>query len=126
MPGQDERFAKQRLQEELIRYLSPWAFEEGAELAIGGKIYANSILDFVDRCAYVDYVAEIKLFRGTGEDQFQLVPTTDDYHVAALRPDDVLVAARQHDIDVIPALGYEQASFVGINYMKIELDFIVS
>jgi hypothetical protein len=125
MPGQDEGFAGQRLNEDLVRFLSPWAYGEGAELMIGGRIYASSILDFVDRRDYVDYVAEIKLFRGRGQDDFELIPPGLDYHVATDRPDQVLVAARVHDIDVISELGYRQASFTGINYMKIELDFIV-
>jgi hypothetical protein len=125
MAGQDEGFATRRLNEDLVRFLSPWAYGEGVELMIGGRIYANSILDFVDRRDYVDYVAEIKLFRGRGGDDFELIPPQDDYHVATDRPDQVLVAARSHVIDVIPELGYRQASFTGINYMKIELDFIV-
>ena len=48
-----------------------------------------------------------------------------DYHVAADRPDQVLVAAQQHDFDIIPETGYQQSSFTGINYTRIELDFIV-
>src|SRR5690606_18520940 len=58
-PGIDEGFAKQRLNQDLIRLLSPWAFDGGhrADLMIGGRIYASSIIDFVDRCDYVDYVA---------------------------------------------------------------------
>ncbi len=126
--GQDPSSAKRRLNEDLIRFLSPWAFDEGAELMIGGSIYANSILDFVDRRDYVDYVADIKLFRGRGQDDYALIPkdpNNPEYHIAAEHPDEVLVAAPQHDIDVISELGYEQASFTGINYMKIELDFIV-
>lgn len=125
MPGQDEGFARKRLNEDLVRFLSPWAYDEGVELMIGGRIYANSILDFVDRREYVDYVAELKLFRGRGQDDFELIPPGVDYHVATERPDQVLVAAPSHVIDVISELGYRQASFTGINYMKIELDFIV-
>jgi hypothetical protein len=127
-PGQDPGYAKRRLNEDLLRFLSPWAFDEGAELMIGGSIYANSILDFVDRREYVDYVADIKLFRGRDHDDYALIPRDSqnpDYHIATEGPDEVLVAAPQHDIDVISELGYEQASFTGINYMKIELDFIV-
>jgi hypothetical protein len=125
--GQDAHFAKRRLNDELNRFLSPWAYEEGAELMIGQKIFATSIIDFVDRREYVDYVTDIKLFRGRGEDAFDLVhrPSDGDYYVATDYPDQVLVAARQHTIDVISELGYQQTSFTGINYMKIELDFIV-
>ena len=57
-----------------------------------------------DRRDYVDYVAEIKLFRGRGPDDFELIPPPadgEDYHVATEQPDQVLVAARDHVIDVI-------------------------
>jgi len=125
-PGADEGFAKKQLNDDLVRFLSPWAFDEGAELVIGGRIYASSILDFVDRRDYVDYIAELKLFRSVDGEQFDMVPPeVVDYHVGADRPDQVLVAARQHHIDIISELGYQQASFTGINYMKVELDFIV-
>jgi len=125
--GVDEGFAQRQLVEDLVRFLSPWAFDEGAELMIGGKIYANSILDFVDRRDDVDYVAQIKLFRSLNGVDYDLVPpVVGDYHVATDRPDQVLVAAPTHFIDVIPESGYQQSSFTGINYSRIELDFIVS
>jgi hypothetical protein len=123
--GEDETFARKRLGEDLVRFLSPWAYDEGADLTIGGRIYAASIVDFVDRRPYVDYVAEIQLFRGRGDGDFTRVPPGEDYSVAADGPDEVLVAARQHVIDVIPELGYDQRSFTGIDFMSIELDFIV-
>src|SRR5690606_18094739 len=44
--GIDEGVAQRRLNDELVRFLSPWAFDDGAEVAIGGRIYASSILDF--------------------------------------------------------------------------------
>jgi hypothetical protein len=124
--GLDEGNARKRLNEDLVRFLSPWAFDEGAELMIGGKIYANSILDYVDRRDYVDYVAEIKLFRFLEPDKPELiVPVADNYHVATTRPDQVLVAAEQHYFDSIPDTGFQQSNFTGINYARIELDFIV-
>jgi hypothetical protein len=127
MPGQDPRHAQKRLSEDLSRFLSPWAYDEGAELTIGGRIYASSILDFVDRRDYVDYVAELRLARSdNGVDFTALPPTDEDYHVAAERPDQALVAAREHHIDIISAQDYQQTSFTGINYLKVELDFIIS
>ena len=124
--GIDAGFAQRRLNDDLIRFLSPWAFDDGAELTIGGRIYANSIVDFIDRRDYVDFVADIKLFRSLDGTDFDLVPpVVGDYHVAADRPDQVLVAAPQHYFDIIPDTGYQQTSFTGINYARIELDFIV-
>jgi len=129
--GIDEGFAQRQLSDELIRFLSPWAFDDGAELTIGGRIYANSILDFADRRDYVDFVAEIELSRSLDGKHFDLVaPVVDrdgttEHYAATERPDQVLVAAQQHYFDIIPDTGYQQASFIGINYTRIELDFIV-
>ena len=127
MPGQDESFCRKRLNDELNRFLSPWAYEEGADLVIGGNVYANSIIDFMERREYVDYIATLKLF--VSEDDgltFTLVQETDDYHATTKRNDGVLVAARQHQFDVIANADYRVEAFSGINYMQIELDFVVS
>ncbi|HNC99596.1 MAG TPA: hypothetical protein PKW90_25935, partial [Myxococcota bacterium] len=123
--GQDESYGRTRLSEALLRFLSPWAYDEGEELVIGGKIYSASIVDFVDRQPYVDYVAEITLFRGMENGDWKMVPRQTGYHIAAEGPDEVLVSAREHDFTVIPDSGYSQSSFVGIGYMKVQLDFIV-
>lgn len=124
--GVDAGFAQRRLNDDLVRFLSPWAFDDGAELTIGGRIYANSILDFIDRRDDVDFVAGIKLFRSANGTDFDLVPpVVGEYHVAADRPDQVLVAAPQHYFDIIPDTGYRQASSTGIDHARIELDFIV-
>ena len=111
----------QKLNDELNRFLSPWAYEEGSDIVIGGRIYANSIIDFVDRRSYVDYVAGVALFVSDGE---RFIPAGRDY-VAAERPDDVLVAARSHIIDVLHDAVYEERLLTGIGFMKVELDFIV-
>jgi hypothetical protein len=127
MPGRDQSFYRKRLNDELNRFLSPWAYEEGADLVIGGNVYANSIIDFMERRDYVDYVAQLELFTSADQGQtFNLVPEANDYHVSAVRPDGVLVAARDHQFDVIAHADYRVEAFSGINYMRIELDFIVA
>jgi len=127
LPGRNEGYYKQLLNEELNRFLSPWAYDEGADIVIGGRIYANVIIDFIEQRPYVDYVANIKLFSSEDGLTFKLAlpSATDGYWIETARPDGVLVAARQHEIDMIADTGYEEKSFIGINYMKIELDFIV-
>jgi hypothetical protein len=117
LPGHDEGYLKQSLNDELNRFLSPWAYEEGADIVIGGRIYANSIINFIEERPYVDYVARFKLFRSEDE---------QGYWVDAGRADGVLVAARRHVIDIIPETGYEEEWFTGIGYMQIGWDFFVS
>jgi len=125
--GSDEGYCRKRLNEELNRFLSPWAYDEGADIVIGGSIYANSIIDFLDGRDYVDYLAEFKLFSSQDDGQsFNVVPEGDSYHVRAQSQGDVLVAARKHVFDVISQADYRVERLTGINYMKIELDFVVA
>ena len=37
----------------------------------------------------------------------------------------ILVASREHDIDVITDVQYDTELLSGINYMKVELDYVV-
>lgn len=124
----DIGFCKKRLIDDLNRFLSPWAYDEGADIVIGGRIYANSIINFLDGREYVDYIATIKLFSSEDGLTFRLAQPVNDnqgYFVSTERLDGVLVAARRHEIDVIEKGSYEEERFSGINYMKIELDFVV-
>ncbi|EDM80951.1 hypothetical protein PPSIR1_25266 [Plesiocystis pacifica SIR-1] len=127
--GIDEGWASRQLNEDIKRLLSPWAYDDGAELSIGGRIYANSIIDYVDRRDYVDYVAELKLFTSLDGIDFSMAPdlfssSGEGYYVGGERDDQILVAARDHQIDIITER-YQQEAFTGLEYMKVELDFIV-
>ncbi len=124
--GRDEGYSRRQLNDDLNRFLAPWAYDEGADVVIGGRVYANSIIDFMEQREYVDYVAEFKLFTSDdGGHSYQFVPETSDYHASAGRPDAVLVSARQHQFDVIGHADYRMEVFHGINYMQVGLDFIV-
>ena len=129
LPRKNEGFYKQRLNDSLNRFLSPWAYDEGADVVIGGRVYANVIINFIEEQSYVDYVAQIKLFHSEdGGATFKLALPQEDssgYWLETARPDEVLAAARSHEIDIISESGYEDENFTGVNHMKIELDFIV-
>jgi len=126
--GYDEGFYSRRLNDDLNRFLSPWAYQEGAGIAIGGRIYANSIVNFIDGREYVDYLRDIKLFSShdDGRTFNEARPTQDEgLFVTTDHADGVLVAAPQHVFDVIVEGAQEEEVLKGINYMKIELDFVV-
>ncbi|NTU58404.1 MAG: hypothetical protein HGB00_05730 [Chlorobiaceae bacterium] len=67
MPGTDEAFHLDLLRQELVRHLSPWAFEEGRDISFGGKIHKSSLIDFVEERPYVDYVTDFRLYHIDGE-----------------------------------------------------------
>ncbi|MEB4593418.1 baseplate J/gp47 family protein [Candidatus Thiothrix sp. Deng01] len=119
LPGHDVGYSRKLLNEALNRFLAPWAYQEGADIVIGGKIYANSIINFVERLPYIDYIAQLNFF-GAGVS----IDSSGD-SISANQQADVLVPEPEHVFDLIPESGYEQASFHGINHMRIGLDFIV-
>ena len=84
-------------------------------------------MNFLDGRDYVDYVANIELFSIDDGRITQAAPQPDQgTFVTTDRPDAVLVAAQDHEIDLISDAGYTAASFTGINSMKIGLDFVVT
>jgi hypothetical protein len=123
--GFNPQYYQTVLNNELNKFLSPWAYEKSIDIVIGGKIYANSIINFVEQRDYIDYVAGIKLYKGV--DQQYVLPSIDKgYFVATDQIDGVLVAARQHQFNLVKDKTASVESLKGINYMKIELDFQIA
>ncbi len=57
-------YYQRELQREIIGFLSPWTANSGAEIHFGGKVYRSSILNFVEKQPYVDYVLNFQMHRG--------------------------------------------------------------
>lgn len=61
LPGYDKGFYEKKLKEDIVRFLSPWLYDEGSDLAIGGRLHRSQVLNFVEETEYVDYVTDFKL-----------------------------------------------------------------
>ena len=62
LPGFDPGFYTNQLQEDIRRFLSPWAYEEGQDIIFGGKIFKSEILAFVEGRPYVDFVINFQVY----------------------------------------------------------------
>jgi hypothetical protein len=60
--GRDPGYYAAVLNDELCRFLSPWAFQEGEDILFGARIYRSEILAFVEGREYVDHVTDLKLY----------------------------------------------------------------
>ena len=49
------RYLKQ-LNEDIVKFLTPWAFDANKEVVFGGSIYASAIINFIEELDYVDYI----------------------------------------------------------------------
>lgn len=50
------------LNEDLRRFLSPWAYNQGEDIMFGSRIYKSEILAFIEGREYVDYVTDFNLY----------------------------------------------------------------
>lgn len=93
-PGCDRNFFRNRLQAELIAYLSPWAAEREPGPSFGGRIHRSTLLDFVEQRDFVDFVTDFRLTTDAA-------PGRDVAIAVAERPDTILVSAARHQIEVL-------------------------
>ena len=67
-------------------------------LRFGGRVYASTLLNFIEELPYVDYVTDFKLLT---EDEAGTLAPVD--HADPLTPDAMLVSDASHDIgEVLP------------------------
>ncbi len=59
--GFDENYYKKQLEEDLKRFLAPWAFEDGRELTFGGSLHRSMVVGFMENLHYVDHVMDVTL-----------------------------------------------------------------
>ena len=60
--GKDAGFFAKVLNDDITRFLSPWAFEEGRDIPFGGKVYKSDLLAFVEGREYVDFVTNFTMY----------------------------------------------------------------
>lgn len=58
----DGAFYHDVLNDEIVEFLSPWAFDAGTDLSFGGSVYKSVLLNFVEERPYVDFVTCFKMY----------------------------------------------------------------
>ncbi len=53
------------LNEELKKYLSPWAYADYAEIQFGGALYKSRVIAFIEELAYVDFITDFRMYNMT-------------------------------------------------------------
>ncbi|WP_119079980.1 baseplate J/gp47 family protein [Chitinophaga alhagiae] len=96
-PEYDKTLFRTRLQEEITRYMAPWAYTQGAELRFESRITKSMIVNFIEEQYYVDYVTDVTLYhKGAAKDS-----VSPDRQCAIIVP----VKAALHAITVIDQTG---------------------
>ncbi|NES65780.1 MAG: hypothetical protein F6K24_11185 [Okeania sp. SIO2D1] len=130
--GFEQGYYLNQLNQDIKRFLSPWAYEEQADIPFGSSIHSSSVIHFIEKRPYVDYVANLKLIEQVGikaasqgkSDTYYRVNQSNFAQVQ--HPDSILVSAPEHIIDLIGTENYDEEDFEGIGYMIVDIDFVVS
>lgn len=96
--GEDEGFSLRLIQDDIKKYLSPWAYAGGKEISFEGKIHASVIVNFIEELSYVDYITEFKMFQVTAESETGI----ETVEAVATTPMSILVSASEH---IVTSLG---------------------
>lgn len=130
--GIEQGYYLKLLNEELVQFLSPWAYEEESDIAFGSSIHSSTVIHFIETRSYIDYVANLKLIEqviqfdvtGATVNTTNQVNSTNLAQVKAA--DSILVSAPAHFIDLISGSDYEEEAFEGIEYMIVGTDFQIA
>lgn len=58
----DFTYYREKLQNEIVSYLTPWAYNDQLEVQFGGKMYKSSLINFIEERQYVDYITDVLMF----------------------------------------------------------------
>jgi hypothetical protein len=111
--GADAGFLQKKLNEDIKKFLSPWAYDEGKDITFGGKIHKSVILDFIEDLPYVDYLTNFKMNHiGVANDADEAVATSPRSVLVTISDKDY---TKEHQVKLIT----EKSSNDGIsNYCK--------
>jgi hypothetical protein len=56
--GIDKGYYLKKLNDEIVHFLTPWAFDEKVEVKFDQKIYASAIINFIEERRYVDFITD--------------------------------------------------------------------
>ncbi|MEN0003507.1 MAG: hypothetical protein AAF798_05165, partial [Bacteroidota bacterium] len=141
-------FYRNLLNEELKKFLSPWAFDEGQDIEFGGMIHRSDLMAFVESRPYVDYVTDFFLFHIFPREQEELLPlqvptlfstqpTLSDMTIQtdflvgsevelaqAVSPRSIMVSHPEHRITVVEAgdVSCQGISDFGLGQMIVGID----
>ena len=62
LPGKDKGFYTNKLQEDIRKFLTPWLYDEGKDLILGGSVHRSAVLNYIEETDYVDFLTDFKMY----------------------------------------------------------------
>lgn len=88
----DLPYYKTKLEEDLKKFIAPWAFEQSEKILALPKIYLSTVVDFIDELEYVHHIKDLKWFKNDLVQFDEIVPTSEIH---------LLTSAFEHTVNVV-------------------------
>ena len=90
-PGLDKSFYMNKLDADIISYLSPWTSGDNLAIDFNNHFNKSSLVYFFEKLGYVDFIQEPRIFRNGTEMGNNILPSS---------PKHILVSAKSHDVSL--------------------------
>ncbi len=124
----------QLLNNDLKKFISPWAISADEDIKNKGGLYPSEILNFIKKCPYVSYVTGFTVLHfykeynsSTASTEARLVDSSQ-MKIRFLKgsgPGAILISSDAHDITVLDAQGYRKPPKTGIGGLVIGNELLV-
>ena len=95
--GYDQGFYLKQLDQDIIKFLSPWLYDDAADIAFGGRIHRTWILNHIEKQEYVDFVSDFQMNHIVGSQPEVTKMNVEEAIVHS--SSSVLVSCAKHIID---------------------------
>lgn len=85
----DEAFYTKQLDEDIKKFISPWAFGDSETVSFNVKLNVNQLVNYLEQLYYVDYIDELQVY---------VNGVLQTKYLIEVDPKSILVSAKQHDV----------------------------
>ena len=101
LEGRSPEYYKELLEKEITQFLAPWAFDPTAQVVFGGVVYHSSIIGFIERRPYVDFVIDLVMSKRNSE------KPSDELKASTAR---VVLSSGSHTVNLFDELEQQKRS----------------
>lgn len=87
--GLDPAFYRNRLESDIIQYLSPWAVRSENSIAFGVNLQESLLIHHLEKLSYLEYLQDLVIYKNNQTYRKRLEPSS---------PKNILVSAKNHTI----------------------------
>jgi hypothetical protein len=91
--GYDKSFYRKQLEQDIIKFLSPWAYDDTKDVEFGITLHKSVLIDYLEKLEYVDYLQNVVMTKGNSNKSLNSVSPSD--------PKSILVSAKEHNIKTV-------------------------